>query len=121
MKYMSFLNSPLIPYVYLAIAVVFEVVGTTALKASDSLTKPVPALVMVISYAVTFFFMAQVMRYLPVGITYAIWSGLGIVFITCISAFYFKEWLDLPAFVGLTLIIAGIVIIQVFSKTAAAV
>ena len=119
MKHMSFLNSPLIPYVYLAIAVAFEVIGTTALKASDSLTKLVPALVMGVSYAATFFFMAQVMRYLPVGITYAIWSGLGIVLISCISAFYFKEWLDLPAIIGLTLIIAGIVIIQAFSKTSA--
>ena len=118
---MSFLNSPLIPYVYLAMAVAFEVIGTTALKASDSLTKPMPALVMGVSYAVTFFFMAQVMRYLPVGITYAIWSGLGIVLISCISAFHFKEWLDLPAIIGLALIIAGIVIIQVFSKTAAGV
>jgi small multidrug resistance pump len=116
---MSVFSSPLIPYVYLAFAVVFEVIGTAALKASETLTKPMPIVVMALSYMVTFFFMAQVMRYLPVGVTYAIWSGLGIVLISCISAFYFKEWLDVPAIIGLAMIIGGIIIIQVFSKTGA--
>ena len=116
---MSVFSSPLIPYVYLAFAVVFEVIGTAALKASETLTKPMPIVVMALSYMATFFFMAQVMRYLPVGVTYAIWSGLGIVLISCISAFYFKEWLDVPAIIGLAMIIAGIIIIQVFSKTGA--
>jgi small multidrug resistance pump len=116
---MSLFSSPLIPYAYLGLAVLFEVIGTAALKASETLTKPMPVAIMVVSYMITFFFMAQVMRYLPVGVTYAIWSGLGIVLISIISAFYFKEWLDAPAIVGLVMIIAGIVIIQVFSKTGA--
>ena len=116
---MSVFNSPLIPYIYLSFAVVFEVIGTAALKASETLTKPMPVVVMALSYMVTFFFMAQVMRYLPVGVTYAMWSGLGIVLISFVSAFYFKEWLDIPAIIGLAMIFSGIVIIQVFSKTGA--
>ena len=116
---MSLFSSPLIPYAYLGLAVLFEVIGTAALKASETLTKPMPVLVMAVSYMITFFFMAQVMRYFPVGVTYAMWSGLGIVLISFISAFYFKEWLDVPAIIGLTMIIAGIVIIHVFSKTSA--
>ena len=108
-----------LPYIYLAIAIIFEVIGTTALKSSENFTKILPTIIMALSYGFSFYFLCLVMKYLPVGITYAIWSGLGIVLISIISAFYFKEWLDIPAMIGIILIIFGVVIIQIFSKTTA--
>ena len=108
--------APYIPYIYLAIAVAAEVVATTALKASDTLSKPVPSAIMVVGYIITFLFMSLVMRSLPVGITYALWSGLGIIPITIASIYLFGEILDLPAIIGIGMIICGIIVIQTFSK-----
>lgn len=112
---MKFLT-PYLPYLYLALAVAAEVVGTTALKASMSFTKLVPTITLAVAYLIAFFFMSLVMRSLPVGITYALWSALGIVLITIASVYLFDEVLDLPAIIGIIMIISGIVIIQLFSK-----
>ena len=106
-----------LPYVYLVLAILFEVIATTSLKASDTLTRPVPTVIMLVSYLVCFVFMSLVMRWLPVGVTYALWSGLGIVLITLVAWYRFGEVLDGPAMIGIGLIIAGIVVIQVFSRT----
>lgn len=106
-----------LPYLYLAIAVVFEISGTTALKASDNFSQILPTILMIASYLCSFFFVSLVMRYLPVGITYALWSGLGIVLITVISSYVFKEFPDWPAIIGLAMIIGGIIVIQLFSKS----
>ena len=111
--------SNFIPYIYLFVAVLLEVIGTTALKSTENFTKLIPTFVMIISYGIAFYFLCLVMKFLPVGVTYAIWSGLGIVLISVISAFYYKEWLDLPAIIGLIFIIVGICIIQLYSKTIA--
>ena len=104
-------------YVHLALAIVAEVIGTSALKASDGFTKLMPSLVVVVSYAIAFFFLSLAIRTMNVGVAYAIWSGLGIVLITAIGLFYFGQRLDLPAYLGLGLIVAGVVVINVFSKT----
>ncbi|WP_415920638.1 DMT family transporter [Tateyamaria sp. SN6-1] len=105
-------------YVYLIVAVAAETIGTTALQASDQFTKTGPTIVVVLAYAVAFYFLGVALKYIPVGIAYALWSGLGIIMIAFIGFAVFKQTLDLPALLGLGLIIAGIVVIQLFSKTA---
>ena len=108
------------PYIFLAFAIVSEVVATTALKASAQFTKPVPSIIVVVGYAISFYLLTLVLRSLPVGITYAIWAGMGIFLVAVIGAVYYKEIPDLPAVVGMALIIAGVVVLQGFSKTPAA-
>ena len=104
-------------YWYLAIAILAEVIATSALKASAEFTKLTPSFVVIIGYAVSLYFMMLVLRTMPVGITYAIWSGVGIVFVTIVSIFLYKQTPDLPAIIGMGLIIAGVVVIHLFSKT----
>ena len=106
-------------YLYLAIAIVAEVIATSALKASDEFTRLIPSMVVVIGYAVAFYFMTLVIRTIPIGITYAIWSGLGIVLIAAVGFVYYRQALDLPAIIGMGLIVSGVVVINVFSNTAA--
>ena len=105
--------------VYLIIAVGFEVIGTTALKASDGFTRPGPTLLMAVSYAAAFYLLSLTMRSVPVGIIYALWSALGIVLITLIGWVYYRQVLDAPALVGLALIVAGVTVINLFSKAVA--
>lgn len=102
-------------YVYLILAVAAETVGTTALQASQQFSRLLPSALVVVAYGISFYLLAQVLRVMPVGIVYAIWSGLGIVFIAAIGFVVFGQKLDLPAVLGLGLIIAGIVVINLFS------
>lgn len=104
-------------WLYLGVAILFETIGTTALKASDGMTRALPAVVVVIAYALSFWLLALVLRVIPVGVAYAIWSGLGICLIAGIGYVVFGQRLDLPALIGLGMIISGIVVINVFSKT----
>ena len=104
-------------YAFLFTAIVLEVIGTSALKASEQFTRLLPILIMVACYGASFFFLSLVLRTLPVGIAYAIWSGLGIVLISMVGVFWFKQPLDLPALVGLGLIIAGVIVVNLFSKS----
>lgn len=104
-------------YLYLVAAIVFEVIGTSALKLSDGFTRPLPSTVTALTYAAAFYFLALVLRSLPVGIAYAIWAGLGIVLITLVGVLWFRQPLDLPAVLGLVLIVAGVLVINLFSKT----
>lgn len=101
----------------IAIAIVAEVTATTALKASNEFTKFWPSVIVVAGYGVAFYFMTISMRVLPVGIMYAIWSGLGIVLVSIIGWFVYKQTLDVPAMMGMGLIILGVVVINVFSKS----
>jgi small multidrug resistance pump len=105
------------PYLYLLIAVVFEIVGTSALQSSQQFTRLGPSIVVLVGFAGAMYFLALTLQYMPLGVVYAIWSGVGIVLIAAISFFWFRQAVDLPAIIGLTLIIAGIVIIQLFSNT----
>jgi small multidrug resistance pump len=100
-----------------AIAIVAEVIGTTALKASNEFTRLWPSLIVVAGYGTAFYFMALSMRVLPVGIMYAIWSGMGIVLVSIIGWVVYRQVLDMPAIIGVGLIIAGAVVINVFSKS----
>ena len=106
-------------YVYLAIAIISEVAATSALKASLSFTKWLPSLVVVVGYSLAFYFMTLVLRTLPIGITYAIWSGVGIVLVAVVGAFMYQQIPDVPAMIGMGLIISGVVVIHLFSKTVA--
>ncbi len=101
----------------LAIAIFAEVIGTTALKASNEFTRLLPSLLVVAGYGTAFYFMAISMRVLPVGIMYAIWSGMGIVLVSIIGWLVYKQTLDLPSIIGMGLIIAGVILINLFSKS----
>ncbi|WP_299141083.1 multidrug efflux SMR transporter [uncultured Tateyamaria sp.] len=105
-------------YVYLVIAVAAETIGTTALQASNQFTRLGPTVLVVIAYAVAFYFLGVALKYIPVGIAYALWSGLGIVLIAVIGFAVFGQTLDLAALLGLGMIIGGIVVIQLFSNSA---
>jgi small multidrug resistance pump len=104
-------------FLYLIVAIVLEVIGTSALQASEQFTKPKPLILTVISYAASFYFLSLVLRSMPVGIAYAIWSGLGVVLITLVGLVWFGQKLDTPAVIGLGLIIAGVGTINLFSST----
>ncbi len=104
-------------YLFLAIAILFEVVATSALNASQQFTKLWPSIVVIVGYGIAFFCLAHALKDIPVGIAYAIWAGVGIVLVAVIGAVIFKQMPDLPAIIGMVLIIAGVVIINVLSKT----
>jgi len=103
-------------YVYLTIAIVGEVIATSALKASEQFTRLWPSLLVVAGYGCAFFFLSLVLQSIPVGIAYAIWSGLGIVLVAIAGAVIYGQVPDLPAIVGMVLITAGVVVMNVFSK-----
>jgi small multidrug resistance pump len=107
-------------YVYLLIAILSEVAATTALKASDQFTRLWPSVIVVLGYASAFYFMSLTLKGIPVGITYAIWSGIGIVLISVTSYVFYHQKLDTPAIVGMAFIIAGVLIINLFSKSTTA-
>jgi small multidrug resistance pump len=107
---------PMTTYLYLLTAIVFETIGTSALQASEQFTRPKPLLLTIACYAATFYFLSLALRTMPVGIAYAIWSGLGIVLIALIGLAWFGQKLDVPALIGLALIIAGVVVINLFSS-----
>ena len=106
-------------YLYLSVAILAEVIATSALKLSEEFTKLGPSVVVIIGYGVAFYFLSLVLKTIPVGIAYAIWSGIGIVLIGIAGAVFFKQIPDTPALIGMGLIILGVVIINVFSKTVA--
>lgn len=106
-------------YIYLIIAVAFEVVATSALKETQGFTKLLPSLVTVAGYAAAFYFLSLVLKVMPVGVVYAMWSGAGIVLITAIAWIWFRQSLDLPALLGIGLIMAGVIVINLFSKSVA--
>ena len=104
-------------YLYLALAILAEMIATSALKASEEFTKLVPSAIVLIGYGVAFYFMTLVLRTISIGVTYAIWSGVGIILIAIVGAIFYKEIPDVPAIVGMGLIVAGVVVIHLFSKT----
>jgi small multidrug resistance pump len=104
-------------YWALGLAIVAEVIGTTALKASDGFTRLMPSLVVVVGYATAFYCLSLVLRSIPVGVAYAIWSGLGIVLITLVAFVVYRQTIDAAGLLGMGLIIAGVVVLNVFSKS----
>ncbi|MDI3510547.1 SMR family transporter [Hydrogenophaga sp.] len=106
------------PWLTLAIAIVAEVIGTTALKASDGFTRLWPSAVVVVGYGVSFYCLSLVLRSIPVGITYAVWSGLGIVLISLVAFAVYGQRIDLAGLIGMGLIIAGVLVLNLFSRSA---
>jgi len=106
-------------YLYLAIAIVAEVIATSFLKSCEGFTRLWPSVVVLVGYALAFYFLSLTLRSLSVGIVYAIWSGAGIVLVSIIAWLLFGQKLDVPAIIGIVLIIAGVAVINLFSKTVA--
>lgn len=104
-------------HLFLVIAVVFEVIATSTLKATDGFTRFWPSAVTVAGYACAFYFLSLSVRTMPVGIVYALWCGIGIVLVTLVGWVVLKQALDTPALLGMGLILAGVVVINLFSKT----
>ena len=100
----------------MAAAIVMEVIATSALKASAQMTRWTPTLIMAVGYLAAFYFLGLTLKTIPVGISYAIWSGVGMVLISVVGALFFEEKPDLPAVIGMLLIIAGVLVIHLFSK-----
>ncbi|KIX15146.1 DMT family transporter [Dethiosulfatarculus sandiegensis] len=103
-------------FVFLFLAISAEIVGTSALKASQQFTRLYPSLLVVLGYGAAFFLLGQVLKYIPMGVAYAFWAGLGIVLITLVDVFFYKQPIDLAAGLGIALIVSGVVVIHVFSK-----
>ena len=101
-----------LPYLLLILAILSEVIATSALKASDGMTRLWPAGIVVVGYAVAFLLLAQTLKTLPVGLTYAIWAGVGVVGVALVGIFYFDETMTLAKAAGIALIILGVALVQ---------
>ncbi len=104
-------------WIFLSLAILSEVIATSFLKATEGFTRFWPSLVVVVGYLLAFYLLSLTLKTIPVGIAYAIWSGVGVVLIAIIGWLFLEQSLDIPAIIGLLLIVAGVLIINVFSKT----
>lgn len=104
-------------WIYLIVAILGEVVATSSLKLAEGFTKLIPSLISVAGYGVAFYFLSLALRNIPLGIAYAIWCGIGIVIITLVGWFFYRQPLDMPAIIGMSLIFAGVLVIYLFSKS----
>lgn len=105
------------PWVWLSLAIVFEVIGTISLREIDGLKKPIPIVIVAISYGVAFSCLVQILKVIPVGIAYAIWSGVGSALVVLAAWIWLKQTLDLAAIIGVAMIIGGVIVMRLFSKT----
>ncbi len=115
---MSNFKDKVMQYVHLGLAVLFEVIGSSFIKASDGFTKLLPAAIVAVAYLVCFYFLSLALKMIPLGTAYAIWGGLGIILTALVSVFVFKQTIDIPAVAGIAMIVAGVFVINFFSKTA---
>jgi small multidrug resistance pump len=104
-------------WLFLAIAIISEITATSSLKASAGFTRVIPSIVVVIGYALSFYFLSLTLKVIPIGIAYAIWAGLGIVLLAIVGWVFYDQQLDTAALVGMSFIVAGVVIMNLFSKT----
>ena len=104
-------------WIYLSLSILGEILGTSALKESAGFTKFYPTLLVFVGYSIAFYFLSITLKYIPIGITYAIWSGVGIIMISAIGYFRFGQIIDTPAIIGLILIVSGVLIINIFSNS----
>jgi len=111
------LSATLVPYLHLAIAILTEVAATSALRASNGFTRFWPSVVVIVGYGICFLALSLCVRRMPIGVAYGIWSGIGIVLITIAGWYLYRQRIDGPAMIGMGLIIAGVLVIQVFSRT----
>jgi small multidrug resistance pump len=106
-----------VQWFFLSVAIIAEVIATSALKAAEGFTRLGPSLIIIAGYAVAFYFLSLTLRSIPVGVVYAIWSGTGIALITLVGWIFFRQTLDIPALMGIGLIVAGVIVLQAFSKS----
>jgi small multidrug resistance pump len=105
-------------YAYLAIAICAEVIATVSMKAVKGISTPLPLVLVIVGYAIAFWMLTLVVRTVPVGVAYAVWAGMGIVMVSVAALFIYGQKLDIPAMLGMALIVLGVVVIQLFSETA---
>ncbi len=105
-------------YVYLGLAIVCEVIATSFLAKSDGFTRLAPTGIAIVGYVISFYLLSLTLRVVPTGVAYAIWSGVGIVLVSAVAYFWHGQKLDAPALIGMGMIIAGVLVINLFSKTA---
>ncbi|MBF4992315.1 multidrug efflux SMR transporter [Methylophilus sp. QUAN] len=106
-------------WLFLFAAILSEVTATSSLKASAGFTKVIPSVIVVVGYGLSFYFLSLVLKAIPIGIAYAVWAGLGIVLLALVGWIFFGQALDTPALIGIALILAGVIIMNVFSKAVA--
>jgi small multidrug resistance pump len=106
-----------ITWVLLFLAIVFETIGTSALKAANGFKNLVPSIIVAVGYVGAFYFLSLVLKTMPVAVAYAMWSVVGIILVALISWVYYKQPLDIPAIIGILLIVAGVIIMNIFSKS----
>lgn len=104
-------------WMLLAAAILSEVIATSCLKAAEGFTRLWPSIVVVVGYVLAFYFLSLTLRTIPVGVAYAIWSGVGVVLIALSGWLFLGQSLDLPALIGLALIVAGVMVINMFSQS----
>ena len=104
-------------YIFLAAAILCETIGTSFLKKTEQFSKPIPSIIFIVAMIASFYLLSLALKGIPIGIAYAIWSAVGIVMISLVGYFVYKESLDLPAIIGIAFIVIGVIIINVFSKT----
>lgn len=104
---------------YLGIAIVAEVIATSMLKTTEGFTRLTPSLIVVAGYVTAFYFLTLTLKTIPVGVAYAVWSGVGIVLVALVAWLWHKQTLDLPALIGMGLIVAGVLVMNLFSKSVA--
>ncbi len=104
-------------WLYLTVAIISEVIATSAVKSSDNFSHLLPSVIVVVGYAIAFYFLSLTLRFIPLGVTYAIWSGAGVAIVSIVGAVVYKQVLDMPAIIGIGLIVSGVVVLNLFSKT----
>ena len=104
-------------WIYLLIAIISEVIATSALKATEGFTRLFPSLIVIVGYASAFYFLSLTLRVMPVGIAYAVWSGLGVLLVSLVGLFLFEQRLDWAGWLGIGLICSGVAVINLLSKT----
>ncbi len=107
------------PYVYLLLAILSEIFGTAGMRASEGFTRAGPIIMVVVGYALSFYWMAVTMKFIPIGTVYAIWAGLGTAGTVAIGVWIWNERLDAARIIGIVLIVVGVIVLQVFSKETA--
>ena len=105
-------------WLYLAIAIVSEVIATSALKAAEGFTRWGPSLLVIVGYALAFYFLSLTLRTIPLGVAYAVWSGVGVALVSLVGWVVYHQSLDIAALIGIALIVAGVIVLSVFSKAA---
>lgn len=103
-------------WLILGIAICAEVIATSALKASEGFTRVLPSILVVVGYAISFYLLSLTLKVIPIGITYAIWSGLGVVLISLVAWYFYGQKLDLASVIGISLIVSGVMVLNLFSK-----